>query len=309
MAGKWGNIKKFAIGSRFVYLYSKTIMNKLANCFTFPSDAPFLRSLAEYALREYGGNPAEFTKLLILLPNRRSCIALRNEFLDATGGKPLLLPQIQPIGEVEEDFSLSLPSTIRGEGWEGGIEQPIDPVRRNFLLTRLTLAAGGTNIAHALELARALASLMDEVNREGLSFDGLSKLAPENLAHHWQQTLDFLTIISRQYPKLLEAEGMQDAIILRNKLLQELTQNWLKNPPDFPIIAAGSTGSQPATANLLKTIANLPFGKVILPFTDTQMPDEEWNKITDTHPQFMLKKLLENMGVERENVQILVDYG
>lgn len=267
-------------------------MNTLVNCFTFPPDAPFLRSLAEYALQEYGADAASFTKLLILLPNRRSCLALRDEFLDATGGKPLLLPRIQPIGEVDEDFFLG-----------DGIEQPIDQVRHNFLLTRLVLAAGATNIAHAVELARELASLMDEVNRAGLSFDGLSKLAPENLASHWQQTLDFLTIISRQYPMLLEAEETQDAIVLRNKLLAELTQNWLKNPPDFPIIAAGSTGSQPATANLLKTIARLPLGRVILPALDTQMPEEEWNEITDTHPQFMLKKLLENMGLERDEVK------
>ena len=239
-------------------------------------------------MREYGADAASFTKLLILLPNRRSCVALRDEFLDATGGKPLLLPRIQPIGELEEIWS---------------IEQPIAPVRRFFLLTRLTLAAGGANIAHALELARELASLMDEVNREGLSFEALRKLAPENLASHWQQTLDFLAIISREYPKLLEAEEAQDAIILRNKLLAELTQNWLANPPDFPIIAAGSTGSQPATANLLKTIARLPFGKVILPALDTQMPEEEWNEITDTHPQFMLKKLLKNMGLGRDEVK------
>jgi len=273
-------------------------MNTAQNCFTFPSDAPFLRSLAGYVLREYGADAAGLTKLLILLPNRRACRALREAFLECSGGKPLLLPKIQPIGEVEEDeFFLQN---------EAGSAQAIDPVRKVFLLTRLVMAfQNGGNIAHALELSRELSGLMDEINREGLSFSDMHALAPENLASHWQQTLDFLTIISRQWPRLLEGEGAQDAIILRNKLLAELTQNWQKNPPDFPIIAAGSTGSQPATANLLKTIANLPLGKVILPALDKEMADKEWEEISDTHPQFGLKKLLGKMDLERKQVALL----
>ncbi|MEQ1789899.1 MAG: double-strand break repair protein AddB, partial [Rickettsiales bacterium] len=188
--------------------------------------------------------------------------------------------------------------------------QPIDPVRRHFLLMKLIMRfqqgqAGGGMAKQAAELARKLASLIDEVNREGLSFDGLTQLAPENLAGHWQQTLDFLAIISREWPMLLREEGAIDASTHRNQLLAVLGEGWKESPPDYPIIAAGSTGSQPATAALLKIIAGLPQGTVILPALDKDIENEEWKQIADTHPQYGLKKLLEKMEIDKEDVHVI----
>lgn len=279
-------------------------------CFSFAVGAGFLRSLAEHVLQEYGAGNTSLARVLILLPNRRACRALRDEFLDASGGKPLILPRIQPIGEVEDE-ALFISSMAGVSDGKAQPEQAIDSVRRDFLLTNLVLAfnqknpTAGGNLAHALELARELASFLDEVNREGLDFSALADLAPENLAGHWQHTLDFLLIISRQWPHLLEGEGAQDGVVVRNKLLALLADEWQKNPPDFPIIAAGSTGSQPATAHLLKAIASLPLGAVFLPAPDLAMPEDEWNALTDTHPQYMLKKLLEKMDISRSQVQVL----
>ena len=42
------------------------------------------------------------------------------------------------------------------------------------------------------------------------------------------------------------------------------------------MIAAGSTGSMPATATLLATIAKLPHGAVVLPGLDTDLDDATW---------------------------------
>lgn len=278
-------------------------MNSAVNCYSFPANTSFLHSLARWVLSNY--DTLSYTKILILLPNRRSCRSLREAFLDCSGGKPLLLPRIQPIGETQEE-----------EFW-GGIDgintymsQPINPVRRHFLLMRLIIGFGHKNIGmismnQAAELARQLIKFMDEVNREGLSYDKLNNLAPENLASHWQQTLEFLGIISKQWPRLLEEEGTIDAVVYRNQLLYNLSKMWEKSPPDYPVIAAGSTGSQPATANLLKTIAGLPNGKVILPFLDKEMQEDEWKEVTQTHPQYVLKQLLEKMGIERRQVGII----
>lgn len=278
-------------------------MNSSKKCFTLSSETSFLHALAGFVLQKYSADDS--VKLLILLPNRRSCRALRDAFLDCSGGKPMLLPRIQPIGEIDEEAfffdiaNINIPDL-----------QPIDSVRRQFLLMKLImrfqqLQAGGGTAKQAAELARKLASFMDEVNREGLSFDGLSELVPENLAGHWQQTLDFLTIISRQWPRLLEDEGAVDIATYRNQLLASLGAMWGASPPEYPIIAAGSTGSQPATASLLKVIASLPQGMVILPALDKEMKNEEWKQITNTHPQYVLKKLLEKMEIEREAVFFL----
>ncbi len=268
--------------------------NNARNCYTIPASAPFLLSLAEFVLREYGSDAQSLTRVLLLLPNRRACRAMREAFLECSGGKPLLLPRIQPIGELEDEGFFG--------GFAGGGEaqqQPIDKTRRQFILMRLVMGMQ-KNMAGAAELARQLAKFMDEVNREGLSFEGLKELVPDNLAGHWQQTLDFLAIISREYPNILAAEGVVDGVTLHNQQIAAICEIWQNSPPDFPIIAAGSTGSQPATAKLLTTIASLPTGRVILPALDREMSDEDWKQLGETHPQYGLKKLLERMGVERK---------
>ena len=278
-------------------------MNSAVNCYSLPANASFLHSLAGWVLGNY--DTLSYTKILILLPNRRSCRALRDAFLDCSGGKPLLLPRIQPIGETPEEAFWG-----DAEGINTELPQPINPIRRHFLLMRLIMGFGRGNVKipmnQAAELARQLIEFMDEVNREGLSYDKLKDLAPENLASHWQQTLEFLGIVSNQWPRLLEEEGTVDAVVYRNRLLYSLSKMWEKSPPDYPVIAAGSTGSQPATASLLKTIGRLPQGKVILPFLDKEMPEEEWKEVGQTHPQYALKQLLGKMEIERQQVKLLV---
>jgi ATP-dependent helicase/nuclease subunit B len=82
-----------------------------------------------------------------------------------------------------------------------------------------------------------------------------------------------------------------------------LASYWQENTPDYPIIAAGSTGSIPSTAVLLETIANLPNGMVILPYLDLECSEQYWQHIEPTHPQFGLKQLLERMKCKRTQVK------
>ena len=279
------------------------------NCYTIPADKPFIPHLAGWILDTYGKDAAELTKILVLLPNRRACRALREAFLEITGGKPLLLPRIQPLGDVEEGI------TIHYDPDRADIPPAISSIRREFLLTQLVMefknkqseAVSGRvfNIEQAAELARQLARFMDEVARFGVSFDRLSELVPDELQKHWQQTLDFLKIISHEWPRKLDEQGVLDPIEHRNRLLNATAKAWQKHPPSYPIIAAGSTGSSPATATLLSTIARLPQGKVILPALDTAMPKREWDCLIETHPQFALKHLLETMECDRSQVHSL----
>ena len=61
----------------------------------------------------------------------------------------------------------------------------------------------------------------------------------------------------------------------RNRLLDLQRAVWEAAPPQTPIIAAGSTGSIPAAADLMHTIARLPQGAVYLPGLDRAPSDEE----------------------------------
>src|SRR5690606_8285177 len=70
---------------------------------------------------------------------------------------------------------------------------------------------------------------------------------------------------------------------------------------DRPVIAAGSTGSIPATAKLLAAIADLPRGAVLLPGLDTSFTPEQHEQIlkgevTESHPHYVLMKLLRRLG-------------
>ena len=91
-----------------------------------------------------------------------------------------------------------------------------------------------------------------------------------------------------------------------------------------PVIAAGSTGSMPATAALIAAIAKLPLGAVVLPGLDTDLDAESWELIAGQHsdihkdasaawgsppvsghPQFALQALLGRIGIARGDVQVL----
>ena len=66
------------------------------------------------------------------------------------------------------------------------------------------------------------------------------------------------------------------------------------------VIAAGSTGSIPATARLLAVIARLPNGAVVLPGLDRGLDEESWRDLDPGHPQFGMKQLLDTIRRSRE---------
>ncbi|HEY0283044.1 MAG TPA: hypothetical protein VGC27_10525, partial [Rhizomicrobium sp.] len=100
----------------------------------------------------------------------------------------------------------------------------------------------------------------------------------------------------------MEAEGCINPEARRNEALRALAKRLKSNPPDHPVVAAGSTGSIPATAELLGVIARLPKGVVVLPGLDRELDEDSWQRLDPGHPQFALKQLLERIGVRREDV-------
>lgn len=270
--------------------------------FTIPPDQPFARKVAQGLLESAAGDSAALGRSLILLPTRRACRSLREAFLAQTEGKPLLLPRLQPLGDIDaEELSLSVPG-----GSADSLQPAIDPARRLLLLARLVAAreGGAFQAERHIPLARALARLMDQTYTENLALTDLPRLVDgTGFADHWQITLDFLAILSEQWPAILAEEGAIDAADRRNRLIRTLADHWRSRPPDTPVMAAGSTGSIPATADLLGVIAHLPHGAVILPGLDQEMADADWDALDETHPQAMMKRLLQRLDCPRTRVQ------
>ena len=130
--------------------------------------------------------------------------------------------------------------------------------------------------AQALKLARELGRLLDELAIEGVSFGQLEDLVEGNFASHWQRTLKFLAIVGEAWPQVLAERGQIDAIERRTQAIRAQAARWRDEPPATPVIAAGSTGSQPATRDLLAAIAELPQGAVVLPGLDRDMDEASW---------------------------------
>ena len=273
--------------------------------FTIGIDRRFADELAEGLLAEYGRDPLALADVLILVPTRRSVRALRDAFLRASDGKPTILPRMAPLGDVDDsEWDLS-------PGDETALSLPpaIDPTAREAMLARLVAAFRddqghpiAQSAAQALKLARDLGSLLDELAIEGVGFDKLKDLVTGNFAEHWQRTLTFLDIVGTAWPAMLAERGQIDAIDRRTRAIRAQAARWQATPPSTPVIAAGSTGSQPATRALLGTIARLPQGALVLPGLDREMDEESWQKLDPSHPQFGLHELLRALGVARAAV-------
>jgi ATP-dependent helicase/nuclease subunit B len=262
-------------------------------------------AVAHELLRRHGDDPLALARVTVLLPTRRGCRSLREAFLRLAGGRPILLPRIAPIGDLDADDALTPGASDMPEPAAAAELPPAIPdLRRKLLLARLILAKDRPSVGpdQAAWLAGDLARLLDQLQTERLSFDGFDGLVPGDLAEHWQQTLEFLRIVRERWPDLLSAEAALDPAERRNLALEAQAAAWAAAPPADPVIAAGSTGSIPATAGLLAAIAGLPAGAVVLPGLDRELDDESWDALDDGHPQFAMARLLARLGLDRRAV-------
>ncbi len=155
----------------------------------------------------------------------------------------------------------------------------------------------------ASSLAADLARLMDVVESEEVDLSLLGEIVPEEFAGHWQITVEFLKIVTEYWPRYLSDNRLVSPVARRNMLMAQEAERLAKGSP-HPVIAAGSTGTVPATARLLKTIASLPNGAVVLPGLDLSLDDDSWSILGEhpEHPQAGMAELLRKLGATRHDV-------
>ena len=145
---------------------------------------------------------------------------------------------------------------------------------------------------------------------------------PDQLDQYWQHSLEFLRIARQAWPAhLAEIDRIEPAA--RRDLLIAAEAARLTAHHDGPVIAAGSTGSMPATAKFLHAVGALPQGAVVLPGLDTDLDEDAWQTIggvrdaqgkfttppASNHPQFAMHALLRRFGIKRGDVEILGQAG
>ena len=276
--------------------------------FTIAAGANFAASLADGLIARLGTpselkkNPLALSRCIIYLPTRRAARSFGETFAKRLGGAALL-PQFRALGDSEEDDLLF---DTASEG--APLPPAITPIRRQLLLAALIRrwdeqARGGLlNFAQASHLADSLATVMDEVERQGADLGKLPELAPPALAAHWQDVTGFLDLIRTFWPEVLKEEGRMNPAARRNGAMNLLRERLGRTPVGGLVIAAGSTGSIPATARLLAAIAGLPNGAVVLPGLDRVLDEKSWGALDPGHPQFGMRQLLEQIGGTREAV-------
>ncbi|MFP4518792.1 MAG: double-strand break repair protein AddB, partial [Oceanicaulis sp.] len=271
--------------------------------FTIPPSAGFVDALAR-GLHQAFPDPDALSAVTVLLPTRRAGRALADAFtrLEDTPGAALL-PMIRPIGDVDADDPPFEPGELAQAAPEA-----ISTARRRFELARLILAresASGRSmgVGGALALADDLARLLDDLATEEVGdLSALTEEVRANLPAHMGEAAMFLDIVLKAWPARLAELGHVDPAERRSRLLRALAERWRETPPHTPVIAAGSTGSIPAAAELLGVVARLPKGAVVLPGFQDDMDPRAWEAIDDAHPQRAMKTLIETMGLERADV-------
>jgi ATP-dependent helicase/nuclease subunit B len=304
--------------------------DRFPRVFSIPAGVPFLPTLADAALSgvfvpefAWDGDPLTLADMTIFVPTRRAARELRSTFAERLGRRAIILPAIHPLGEFDEDaaaFDMADPGEI-------ALAPPITPLERLLRLAPLVRAWKSRLPAHiaamfeedvvvpasaadSIWLARDLAQLIDEIETEGADWKRLGELVSGSLAGWWQVTLDFLAIVTSHWPGALGELDRSNPAAHRDALIRREAARLASAPARGPVIAAGSTGSIPATAGLLSVIARLPNGAVVLPGLDLSLDERSWSVLGGAsphpsvfgHPQFGLAKLIRRIGLARGDV-------
>ena len=297
--------------------------------FTIPASAPFLSTLIG-ALRDgrlidgLSSDPLALADATLFLPTRRACALAREAFLKTLAtDDAAVLPRLVPLGDIDED---ELAFADMANGSEAlDIPDALGGLERRMLLAQLVLkwiaspslrtGTGQPLVANspasALALADALARLMDDMTTRQVAWSQLDDIVPREYDEYWKKSLEFLQIAREVWPAILNERGKIDPAARRDLLID--AERRRLETHGGPVIAAGSTGSMPATAKLLATIAGLPHGAVVLPGLDTDLDDPSWKMIgghekeppASGHPQFAMHALLQRIGIVRADVTVL----
>lgn len=270
-------------------------------------------------------------RLTLIVPSSRAARTLSEAFIrhaGETGAGGLLMPRMIAVGDLDLDEKLGAALDPLGAA---DIPPACDPVRRWLTLDRLIAeerAADGMDPLPGrarLNLAREMARTMDRLLVEEKAVaDLISDTVLDSvagLADHWKRSIRLFARVNVRWQAELEASGQIDAATRRNLLFDRAASRWKETPPQHPILAAGVTSASPALARLLRVIADLPQGAVVLPDLDLAMDAAAWDELglagashehggptfgaddAVTHPQYHLKLLLNRMGVNRAEVQ------
>lgn len=268
--------------------------------FGVPIGVDFPKALVNGLIAQMSGQPPHAMAQVEIIVNTRRMARRMRELFDA--GPALLLPRIRMLSDIEDLL----------EGHD--IAPSNSQLRRRLELAQLiaTLLENEQSFAarsSLFDLADSLATLMDEMQGEGVSAKVIADLDVTDQSGHWERAKTFINIAQSYIDHSIDAP---DTEARQRLIVQKLVEIWQDRPPSNPVILAGSTGSRGTTLMLMQAIAKLPQGAVILPGFDFDMPSHVWSSLSDAmlsedHPQYRFHKLLKSLDQSTDDVAIWSD--
>ncbi len=294
-------------------------MSKSSPCvFTIASGLDPLRLLARkvvagFPLAESAGLPLH--AWTVLLPSRRAARRFAELLRGEIGTTALLLPRILPLGDLDAE-AIGMWSDI--DGWSALATGPdkLSPVGLLFEIygfvkrwsaenPHVALAQDvSASSVQAFNLARSLVKLVDQAGTEEVPLADVAAVYDFNdLAGHRETIIGLLRELNQQLESVLHNGKRVTSAAHRNAAIRSVADAISRNGTGLPVIAAGSTGTNPATRDLLKAIANSSTGALILPGLDKGLGDADWLGLGPTHPQWGLSQLLNALDIGAADVE------
>ncbi|MFT4151763.1 MAG: double-strand break repair protein AddB [Paracoccaceae bacterium] len=265
----------------------------MARVWSLPPGADFPAELVAGLRERMAGQPPEAMARVRLYVNTQRMRRRIVDLMSASGAG--FLPRIRLVSELGDEVAIP------------GLPAPVPPLRRRLELTRLVgrLLDAQPDLApkSALyDLADSLAALMDEMQGEGVPPARIAALDVSSHSAHWARTQAFLAIVA----PFFGPDAPPDAEARRRMVVERLAEAWQADPPQDPVIVAGSTGSRGTTALFMQAVMRLPQGALILPGFDP-MPGPAWRALDNAltaqdHPQFRFRHLLTLLDLTPDEV-------
>jgi ATP-dependent helicase/nuclease subunit B len=261
----------------------------MSKVFALPPGADFAALLVQGLRQRWQGEPPEaMARVHLIVNTARMRRRIAELFVQQGAG---FLPRIRLITELADDPFPGLPTAV-------------PPLRRRLELAQLIvpMLEGKALLSpreSLFDLADSLADLVDEMQGEGVPPEAIAGLDVADHSAHWQRTQEFMAIVARYFTDA----AAPDPQARQRRVVQALGARWQDQPPDHPVIMAGSTGSRGTTALLMQAVAGLPQGMLVLPGFDFDQPAAVWDTMAEVltsedHPQYRYRHLLDLLQME-----------
>lgn len=232
---------------------------------------------------------ADITDMLVFLPSRRAVRSVEKMIVARMGGAAIL-PRLVALGEGadESDFDDDFHP-----------DDTVPDILRVCVAAKLLSAdANIGSIGAALPVARDLIRMTDYLENEGIDIATVdwAAMVDQKYAAHFQAKANILNIIALVMS--ICGGGRQTRAARRNADVRGWIQV-IEHGKFSRVIVCGSTGSVPATADLMTAVANLPVGRIIL---SGKINGSESDLIADTNPYNSEYKFLTRLGLRPNDV-------